>query len=297
MIESDPIPAGENNFIKICLDDTTYRIRFTDLFGNIFFELEKNELFRFNSEFNFKLVTIQELMAIDQKRETILQAAKIKQSINNAVMTTTNTNLVDTAPATSNDSINQPHMYRGELTGPLGSFQRSLELVPIHPPLSSNELAICIRAMKERQKLSEKVTIDDDDNLEQFILQVFSGERITVNKIINKSADHSISLLAESLGRTLERMVQEGKITSTKAKIKDNGHEYTLYAINYIPDKANTLFNSLLAKLDSIFTVNSFITLAKENDIKEDKALQMLEQSNSNGDILLDGPDTYRKLS
>ena len=295
MIESDPIPAGVNNFIKICLDDKAYRLLITDLFGNIQVKFANHEIGRFITELNCKLLTFQELMSIDKKRETILQSAKTRPaSMITAQITTNNTLIVgttSTGPATSTQSIETSR----NLTQPTPTTRRPLELVPIYPPLTPDELAICIRAMKERQKLSEKVTIDDDTNLELFLLQAFTGERTTVNKIINESADRSISVLTESVGRTLERLVQEGKITSSKAKIKNSEHEYNLYDINFVPNKNKDVFSSLLAKLEDVFTVNSLLILAKTHDIQEEAALQMLEQANTDGDVLLDRPGLYRK--
>ncbi len=169
---------------------------------------------------------------------------------------------------------------------PMKQPREPLELVPIYPPLSQEGLDVCIKAMKENQKLKRKVTIDNDDNLEQFLLQGFSGKRTTVYKIVNESADHSISVLAGSVGRTLERMVAESKITSTKSKIKKNGHEYNLYSINFVPDKNKDVIDSLLTTLENVFTVNSLLAEAKKHDILEETALQMLEQANTDGDVL-----------
>ena len=50
-----------------------------------------------------------------------------------------------------------------------------LELIPIFPPLTPKELGLCIKALKEKLKVSPKVTIDNDDNLEEMVLQTFDG--------------------------------------------------------------------------------------------------------------------------
>ena len=78
MIESDPIPAGENNYIKICLIEDDYRIRVTDLFGTIVFELVGSEVNKFSFEFNQKLLTRQKLLLLDKQKKEILHKATSK---------------------------------------------------------------------------------------------------------------------------------------------------------------------------------------------------------------------------
>lgn len=282
MIESDPIPAGENNYIKICLIEDDYRLRITDLYSNILFELVGDEIFKFNIEYNQKLLTIQELMAIENQKQAVLQSARFK-TLNNEH---SQVNTVRTS------SLNQgPNEKK-----PAEKHLSNLELIPINPVLSSEDIQKCIIALKRNFKLSEKVIIDNDENLEEVVLQVFDGERTTVSKIINHCGRSNISILSASLGRTLERLVQEGKITSTKEKIKNKNLEYNLYAINYNHGAKKSTIDLLLTKLEKEFTTESFIDLAKQSNIQEESAIQMLEQSASRGELLEPRSGTYRKI-
>ena len=286
MIESDPIPAGENNYIKICLIEDDYRIRVADLFGTILFELDGPGVNKFSFEFNQKLLTRQKLLLLDKQKKDILQAA-----LTNELSSVTD-------PSDNKVTVRTSDTLVAEIkeTIPNQISRAPLELIPIFPPLTPQDLDLCIKALKEKQKVSPKVTIDNDDNLEEIVLQVFDGERKTINKIVNRCAESSISILKESLKRTLERLVQEGKITSSREKSQDGSYEYDLYSINYTQVAKKNSFDILLDKLDPEFTTESYLKVAKQHNIREEVALQMLEQSSAKGEILKPTQHIFRKI-
>ena len=189
MIESNIIPAGENNFIRLYLIEDDYRIRVYDLFGNIIFELTGDEINSFHSSFTQMLLAIQQFKVLDQQKEAVRQAIKNNSPIAQAPTTTRLPNAETPTIKKVNEISSLP-----------------LEMVTIHPRLSQEELQLCVKVIKEKQKLSRKVTISGED-LEQFILEGFDGQQVTYSRILNESGACLIAIEGIVLKNTLNSLV------------------------------------------------------------------------------------------
>lgn len=289
MIESEPIPAGENNYIRLCLIEDDYRIRATDLVGNILFELEKEEINKFYQTFTSMLLGIQELKVLEQQKEVLRKSIQ-----NSSLQPAENKTKQDSTEQNKNAIVANVQQLTQENTK-ISQSGTSLELLDLHPRLRPEELQQCIRAIKEEKKLSRKVTVDGED-LEEYILQAFDGKKTTLSKIVNASANSTIAVLKEPLRRALENLVQEGKITSSQERTKE-GIQYVLYAINYKAKTKKDSFDIILEKLGEEFTTEKFIACAKENGIQEEQAVMMLEQGHRNGEVYLLRPQKYKKIA
>ena len=71
MIVSEPILAEEDFYIRVALIEDDYRIRVTDVLGNILFELENENINKFAKNLQGMLTAIQELKVLDKKKEDI----------------------------------------------------------------------------------------------------------------------------------------------------------------------------------------------------------------------------------
>lgn len=289
MIESGPIPAGINNYLKICLIEDDYRIRVTDLFGTIMFELEKDEINKFYQTFTTILLSIQELKTLEHKKELLKNSIK-----NNSPASEIRMNEESKASINVNDGLFLAPTTVSSTVDHNQIQQKPLELIDLYPKLTKLDLQQCIKAIQEEKKLSRKVTIDGTD-LEEFVLQAFDGQKITLSKIINQSANCSISLLKDSLRRTLDGMVQEGKISSTQERNKQ-GIDYILYSINYTQTTQKNTLDILLEKLGKEFSSTKFVEEALKIGVNEQSALSMLENGYQNGDLMEIRPQTYKKI-
>ena len=289
MIESEPIPAGENNYIRLCLIEDDYRIRATDLVGNILFELEKEEIHKFYQTFTTMLLGIQELKVLEQRKEVL------RKSIKNSSLEIPEKTATQQSPEQATKQIVSNGQYITQDTAKDTQELPPLELLNVHPKLRPEELQQCIKAVKEEKKLSRKVIVDGED-LEELILQGFDGKKTTLSKIVNACATSSIAVVKEQLRRVLEGLVQEGKITSSQERMK-GGIEYVLYSINYKAATKKDTFDLILEKLAEEFTTEKFIACAKKNGIKEEQAMVMLEQGYRNGEVYLLKAQNYKKIN
>ena len=278
MIESNIIPAGENHFIRLCLIEDDYRIRITDLYGNILFELEGEGINIFNSSFNQILLAIQQFKVLDKQKESLRQAIK------------TNTPIVQPSSGTQQSTAETGTTVKNT---PNPILTQTLEIVTIHPKLSQEDLQLCVRAVKEKQKLSKKVTIGAE-NLEHFILQAFDGEQITYSNMLNECATASIAIDGKVLKKSLNTLVQEGKISAFDRENKYG--KFILYAINCSSNAPKKTVNIVLDKLDYEFNTQEFVDIAKRQGIDEQTAIAMLEQSSRNGELLQPSSENFRKI-
>ena len=255
MIESDPIPTGENQYIKICVVEEDYRMRITDLFGNILFELVGDERFKFNSEFTRSLMVIQELMTADKKKKDTIIAYRSKTASSSQNLTSDNSINPDqksTTPPKDTDALAPNYQHP----------RPTLKLVSSYPPLSDQELQVCVQAMKQKQKIYPKITIEGT-SLEFFMLQAFDGEKKSVYAIVNESAESNIALNKDSVRQTLERLVQEGKFTSSEQIRPDNNGRYIRFEFDTSSSsvKKNTL-ETILEKIDNEFNTQKFVMIS-----------------------------------
>ena len=95
------------------------------------------------------------------------------------------------------------------------------------------------------------------------MLQVFNGDKKSVYAIVNESAESNIALNKDSVRQTLERLVQEGKITSSEQTRPDNNVRYTRFEFDTSSSsvKKNT-FETILDMLDNEFTTEKFVMIA-----------------------------------
>ena len=232
----------------------------------------------FNNSFNQILLAIQQFKVLDKQKESLRQAIKTNTPIfqPNSVTQQSNTDSVTTVKNVPNPTLTQ-----------------KLEIVTIHPKLSQDDVQLCVLAMKEKQKLSKKVTIDSE-NLEQFILHAFDGEQITYSNMLNECGAASIAIDGKVLKKTLNTLVQEGKISAFDSENKYG--KFILYAINCSSNAPKKTVNIVLDKLNSEFNTQEFVDIAKKQGIDEQTAIAMLEQSRNNGELLQPNSEVFRKI-
>ena len=128
-------------------------MRITDLFGNILFEVVGDERFKFNSEFTRSLMVIQELMTPDKKKKDTITAYRTKTLSGTQ-------NLASDNPVNSGqENIKTP--IDTDTSVPNYQHPRpALKLVSPFLPLSNQELQVCVQAMKQKQKVYPKITIE-----------------------------------------------------------------------------------------------------------------------------------------